>query len=232
MTPRSLLITCAAIALWTGSAPAADPMTGGGLDRYLKDPLTNKDQDMFNRDYYSKKPEIHGLLKTVEAYHLNQGIGKVAERRYDSAFEEFDFILRYYPNHPRVLGLMGDLCVTLNRKEAGEGYFNKALTLFPDMPRAGKALTYKEYGKFLYRFGDTDKALGLLKQSVALDNLASESHYFLGLAYYTGKDYVRANEHAQKAYAMGYPLAELREKLIAANAWKAGADSKTPGVAR
>lgn len=193
--------------------------SGSGLDRYLSDPLIKKDQDMFDRDYYSKDPEIRGLLKQVEGYHLMQGIGKVAERRFESAFEEFDFILRYYPNHPRVLGLMGDLCVTMNRKSAGEEYFKKALALFPDMPRAGKALTYKEYGKYLFRFNDTDRAFDMLKQSATFDNSPSETQYYLGLVYFARKDYARANEHAQNAYGRGFTLAELREKLISVNAW-------------
>lgn len=196
------------------------------LDPSLENPEAAKYKDMFNRDYYSHVPEIRNLLHTVEAYHMGPGLRKISERRYESAYSEFDFILRYYPNHPRALALMSDLCVVLDRQEDGERYFKKALKLFPDMTRSAKAKTLLEYGKLLYRFKDYDRALDVLKESAGLDGFPGEVHYYLGLAYLAEKDYTQANAHGQKAYGKKFPLTELRDKLMAANAWNPTATAK------
>lgn len=197
------------------------------LDPNRETPQDERNKGVFDRDYYSRDPEIRNLLRTVEAYHMNPGLQKIKERRYQAAYEEFDFILRYYPNHPRALALMADVCLTMKRQEDGERYFKKALSLFPDMTRSAKGITEREYGKLLYRFGENARARDMLKQSVSHDDYSGEGHYYLGLAYLAEKDHDHANLHAQKAYAHKYPLTELRDKLMAANAWKPDASGKT-----
>lgn len=185
-----------------------------------------KFSSIYDRDYYDYDPKVHKLVKTVEAYHLNQGIGKLQAGHYEFAFGDFKFMLHYYPNHPRALELAGQTALLLHQKETADALFKRAIRLFPHSPRAGKAITYKEYGKFLYEAKEYDKAIAALKQSLALDDISSEANYYLGLSYYAKKDYKHANDHAQVAYADGFPLTELREKLTAVNAWKPAAASE------
>ena len=228
IVPTRLFVFAALFAAWSVAALGeTDYPMHRSLDPSQDSVKESKYKDMFDRDYYSHDPEIRNLLRTVEAYHMGPGLRKIKERRYDSAYEEFDFILRYYPNHPRALALMADLCIALKRQGDGERYFNKALSLFPNMTRSAKGITEREYGKMLYRFGEYPRARDMLKQSVAHDDFPGETHYYLGLAYLTEKDYGQANFHAQKAYARKYPLTELRDKLMAANAWKPDASGKT-----
>jgi tetratricopeptide (TPR) repeat protein len=195
-----------------------DP-TERSLDRILDAPIEEKEGGNNFHDYYDRNPRVRNLLHTVEAYHMEQGIGKLKRRRYESAFEEFDFILRWYPNHPRALGLMAETCFLLHRPEAAEKYFEAALNAYPDNPRTARAITLREYGKYLYRAEDNARAIDTLKKSLALDDTTSETHYYLGMAYLSAKDLTRANIQAQRAYAKHFPLQELRDKLMAAGAW-------------
>lgn len=177
-------------------------------------------KNIFNRDYYNFDPKVHTLVKTVEAYHLNQGIGKLEAGHYKFAMDDFKFMLHHYPNHPRALELAGRTALLMGNEKEGEGFFKRAIRMFPNSPRAGRAITYKEYGKFLYEAKKYDRAIAALNHSLALDDISSEANYYLGLAYFAKKDYTHANEHAQRAYAEGFPLTQLREKLTAVNAWK------------
>ena len=223
------VILVATLALLLPTLAASGPYDKKSLDA-ARDLLESSGEDtkpVYDKDYYSTDQRVRNLLKTVEAYHLNQGIQKMSIRHYEPAFEDFDFILRYYPNHPRALGLMGELCLSMGRKDAADGYFRHAIATFPNNPRAARAITYREYGKFLYRSGETGAALRNLTQSVELDPDTSETQYYLGLAQFAAKDYAKANERAQIAYAKGFPLTELRDKLMAAGAWKPTNVSKT-----
>ena len=223
-----IFVAVSAVGMWSFAVLGEEdyPMHRS-LDPSLEKKMDPSIAGMFDRDYYSRVPEIRNLVHTVEAYHMGPGLRKIKEGRYESAYSEFDFILRYYPNHPRALALMGDLCVVLKRQEDGERYFKKALSLFPNMTRSAKGITEREYGKMLFRFGDMERARDMLKQSVAHDDFPGETHYYLGLVYLAEKNYTQANFHAQKAYARKYPLTELRDKLKAADAWKPEAVGKT-----
>ncbi len=176
-------------------------------------------------DYY----ESEEVRKWAESYHMKPGIKRMNERNFTSAFNEFDFVLRYVPNHPRALSLMGDITILMKRPELGDNYFKKAFELYP---KTAKAESYKDYGRFLYLSGNNEGAIQALEKSLQLDPKLSLAHYYLGLTYCATKDFVRANHHAQIVYSKGFPLSELREKLIAVNAWNpghAGADDKRPG---
>ena len=57
----------------------------------------------------------------------------------------------------------------------------------------------------------------------AASRLAPEQatiQYNLGLMYVKKKEYEKASAHAQKAYALGFPLPGLKNKLKAAGKWK------------
>lgn len=176
-------------------------------------------------DYYESKEERR---KWAESYHMKPGIKRMNERNFTSAFSEFNFVLQYIPNHPGALSLMGDLTILMKRPELGDKYFKKAFELYPKTVRAE---SYKDYGRFLYLSGNNEGAIQALKKSLQMDPKLSLAHYYLGLTYCATKDFVRANHHAQIIYSRGYPLSELREKLIAVNAWDpshVSADGKRP----
>jgi hypothetical protein len=169
-------------------------------------------------DYYmaSSTAATAELLKNVEGYHLAQGIQEMRDKRPHAAWADFDFMLRYFPNHPRALLLMGDVCeVWHNAKCDMESYLAKAVKMSPDNDGV-----YLAKGVYLQKRGRLKDAIESYKKSLELNASSANVHYNLGLAYVAAKQYELANEHAQKAYGMGMTFPGLQSKLVAVGAWK------------
>jgi tetratricopeptide (TPR) repeat protein len=79
--------------------------------------------------------------------------------------------------------------------------------------------------------GKTQDAVQKLEKAAELNSENGNVHYNLGLAYFTLKDYEKSLAHAQRAYALGFPLPGLRNKLEKAGKWQSvrSADSPSPG---
>lgn len=171
-----------------------------------------------DNDYFQARAgqQSSELLITVEKYHLQQGIDKMRSRLYSAAWSDFNFILNYFPNHPRALLLMSDLCEKWRNPKCNmDVFFDKAIRRSPE--NAGIHLTM---GIYLQKRGKANEAIDSYKKSLEFNPGSANTHYNLGLAYVTQKQYALANEHAQQAYALGVDLPGLRNKLVAAGAWK------------
>jgi len=77
------------------------------------------------------------------------------------------------------------------------------------------------FGLYYHKSKHYQDALTQYLKAESMDPESSEIQYNIGLAYYDLKDYDASVRHAQKAYKLGYPLAGLRKKLIAAGKWPA-----------
>jgi tetratricopeptide (TPR) repeat protein len=165
-------------------------------------------------DYYTTDPTWRNLLKKVEGYHLEPGTRKMGRGSYRYAWQDFDFILRYFPNDPNALLLMGELAVKTGKPQEAVRYFQTAIRLFPD-----HAATYTAYGVFLHRAGKLRQAIDQYREALKLDPTSTETHYDLGLAYLDIHDYKLANRHAHTAYRLGYPLPGLRQRLQRLGKW-------------
>lgn len=173
-----------------------------------------------DNDYYQARatPQTTELLTAVEKYHLQPGIDKMRSKFYSAAWGDFNFILNYFPNHPRALMLMAELCDLWRNPKCNMGpHFDKALQRTPESE--GLHLTK---GAYLQKRGRLDEAIESYKRSLAINPSSAYAHYNLGLAYAAKKQFSIANEHAQQAYELGDMPAGLREKLLAARAWKPG----------
>jgi tetratricopeptide (TPR) repeat protein len=74
---------------------------------------------------------------------------------------------------------------------------------------AGAALVYRDRG-------DVANARRMLETgNEAAGGASAELHYFLGLTLIDAKNYEKAQEHARRAYELGYPLPGLANKLAA-----------------
>ena len=170
-------------------------------------------------DYYAAaaSPQTLQTLKNVESFHIEPGRDRMKKRNYPGALQDFEFILNYFPNHPIALALVSDLC-DLNWKSPQcdpEPYFERAFQINPKA-----AQTWAVYGLHLQRIKSNDKAIDAYKRSLALNPASMNAHYNLGLAYVDLKRFDLANQHAQAAYALGYPLPGLKDKLVRAGQWK------------
>lgn len=162
-------------------------------------------------DEYGKR-----LLHDVETHHLGPGIERMngKSHMWTYAMQDFDFILAYYPNHPRGLQLKGEIAMKLGKPHLAEQSFRKAIELYPN-----STSTYILYAIFLQQNGKLDAAETNYKKALDADPNSAATHYNLGLLYFKQSRYALANTHAQRAYALGYPLPGLRKKLLAAKAW-------------
>lgn len=187
----------------------------------------NNDYYQFRNDDSYRDTQRHNLLRTVEINHLGLGREKLRTRYYESAFGEFAFILLHFPNHPQ--GLMGMVEVCRNWKTpkcSMDVFFERAVAVNPN---AGG--TYVTQGIYLARQGRYPAAIDSYRRSLELEADSPNAHYNLGLAYFETKQFERANEHAQKAYELGFPLPGLREKLKRSGHWKPIASPRTEAPA-
>lgn len=171
-----------------------------------------------DNDYHQAagNPRLKELLEAVEKYHLGPGMQHMKRGYYAGAFKDFSFILNYFPNHPRVLLLMTDLCRKWKNPQCvPENYFDRALKVNPSAPG-----TLIAHGVYMQRQNRLDDAIASYEKALETAPDSVNAHYNLGLAYFAKKNYAKANEHAQQAYAAGMPLPALRDKLQKAGAWQ------------
>jgi tetratricopeptide (TPR) repeat protein len=170
-------------------------------------------------DYYAPRTDNADItrLKNVEGYHLAPGQSKMARREYYYAQQEFEFILHYYPNHPKGLSLLSDLCEKYGDKRcdaAAEAWFDKAIKLNPEVGQ-----TYLLYGIHLHRKRQLEQAVKAYRRAIELAPSSVNAHYNLGLAYVDLKQYDLANQHAQRSYQLGAYTPGLKNKLEKVGKW-------------
>ena len=168
-----------------------------------------------DNDYYD--PKNATLLKMVEDWHLKPGQIAIAERFYIHGYNDYMFILRYFPNHPQTLILIVQLCAVWKSSQCDylDPIFERAIARKPDAP-----LTYVAKGVWLQRGKKYSDAIAAYQTALELDPKSINAHYNLGLAYFETRQFGLANEHAQQAYALGAPLPGLRDKLEKIGQWK------------
>jgi len=163
-------------------------------------------------NYYGDlTPHERQLLKDNEQAHLGKAIsdlqsGKPHRLKYAEA--DFKYILSIWPNHPKSLQGIAEVYRKMGTPSLVEPLFERALRVFPEV-----AETYALYGIYLYRQKDFKRSINMLKEAVRLNPSSSQNHYLLGLSYYAAGLYKEAQEHAEKAYALNYPLPGLRDML-------------------
>ena len=171
-----------------------------------------------NRDYYGANLTKSGahLLRLVEQHHIEPGVRKMRAGSYGFARDDFEFILRYFPNHPRVLALYSELCDVRWKKPLCDTdlFFRKAIEVNERVPE-----TFIINGVHLQRVNRLPEAIESYKRAIALDPASGNAHYNLGLIYVEQKQFELANRHAQLAYALGIQFPGLRDKLTQAGQW-------------
>ena len=75
-------------------------------------------------------------------------------------------------------------------------------------------------GLYLVQTGKPGEAVAKLEQARELDSNNPNVHYNLGLAYFDLGKYEQSLNSAHLAYAQGFPLPGLRDKLKRAGKWR------------
>src|SRR4030095_10966703 len=118
-------------------------------------------------DYYS--PLGHQRLQVVELFHRGLDKQRLRERKFEIAYNEFNFILVQFPNHPEALLLMAQTCdqwmaVDACQRCTLDDGFDRAIAINPT--HAG---TFVAQGIYLHRQKQYAKAIESFSRAIALD---------------------------------------------------------------
>lgn len=174
-----------------------------------------------NVDYLS--PSAQARIRGIESNHLNAGVENL-ERGQSTANVGGDlrFILSIIPNHHRAMNALMRLALRDKTETPAESgpltvkcWLHRATVFSPD-----DGQSYLVHGVYLARLGQKLAALEQLQRAFKLMPDDANVNYNLGLVYFDDKKYESALEHAKRAYAAGFPLPGLRQKLIQAGQWR------------
>jgi tetratricopeptide (TPR) repeat protein len=130
-----------------------------------------------NRDYFTRGTDgfTQELLANAERNHLAQENfwKKYHDGELEYALGDLKYVLLVFPNHPRALHLMTQVCKAMKDSTTPIDYFEKAIRLFPQQP-----YTYAQYGAYLLSTGETDAGIARLQDALRLN---PNMTYALGL---------------------------------------------------
>jgi Tfp pilus assembly protein PilF len=160
--------------------------------------------------------------KMVESYHFTRDVETL--RKGNTSMNigaDISYTLRVFPNHARALNSMANLA-RRQKTEKPKGsdftmscWFQRALQFAPDDPNVRGV-----YGVQLLREDKPKQALDQFRHAEEGTGGGGNLYYNMGLAYFDLKDYDHARQYAHKAYAKGFTLPGLKEKLQRAGQWK------------
>ena len=183
-------------------------------------PPANVDAKFGPFDYTDPEAKA-ARLPIVEQYHFSPDVEELVRGKSGSLVGDLDYVLRSFPNHHRALSAMARLGVR-EKSESPEHshftipcYFKRAIDFVPQ-----DAITHLIYGNYLYETGAPGKALEQYREAEKIDPYNPNLLYNAGLVYFKLGDYDKALDYAKRAYAAGFPLKGLRQKLEKAGKWK------------
>jgi tetratricopeptide (TPR) repeat protein len=169
---------------------------------------------------YRARSENASSFELVESAHFTDEVENGVKGNTGQIGGDLDYTLRAIPNHRRALAALARVAVRTKSvtvsgaKYPVECYFERAMRFTPN-----DGGVRAEYGNYLFALGKTDMAFTAYKQAAELEPESSAINYNLGLAYFQRKAYGEARTYAKKAYALGFPLPGLKNKLAAVGKW-------------
>jgi len=176
------------------------------------------------RDYRQRNANIENQRDFVahEWAHIWPARARVnSGRNLDfEVMNNLDFVLTKVPNNEQALRILIDWDLMGGRHYDGRYkapacYLIWGAQFAPDDP-----VVWNYGGYYFNRKGDTRRAMLWWQQALVVDPTNAEVHNTLGLIAFESGDYAEARKHAWAAYAAGYPLPTLRDKLTAAGQWR------------
>jgi tetratricopeptide (TPR) repeat protein len=141
--------------------------SGGARAQGVPFNVTPPDMGPKYYDYFAwtTNPGTAIQLRTVEKYHLSDSFWKYyQEGDFNSAHSDLEYVLHYFPNHPRALHLLAyDKNVKLDPSLMIQ-HFELAIKCFPD-----RAFTYAQYGRYLSSIGKKSTGIQLLDEAIQMD---------------------------------------------------------------
>lgn len=165
-------------------------------------------------DYRTDKSKIG----VVDRYHFTP---QIEQLKGNNPGDDLNYTLKAVPNHHRALMSMMKLGARQKvTKPSGAEFTVECYMMRAETFRPNDAMVKVIYGLYLSELGKSKEAVAKLEEASQLDINNPNVHYNLGLAYFDLKQYDKALESAHKAYAGGFPLPGLRDKLKRAGKWQ------------
>lgn len=159
-------------------------------------------------DYYHRSDASIKLeLEKIEKAHLQKGIDKFKQGKFDYAWQEFATILHFVPNHPKALESLGQLSVQIEKPKRAKRYFERALIFSHDHE------TYGLYAKFLMKQNDIHAAERQLISAIELAPEKAEYYHLLAQIYWEQKEFKLSAHYTQLALKKGLSLQNLAKEL-------------------
>jgi tetratricopeptide (TPR) repeat protein len=156
-------------------------------------------EDQYN-DYFAAGRDEQ-LLRNVERYHIRseQFWQNYKGGRFKLALSDVDFVLRYFPNHPQALMLVGSIASLVKNHALAIFYYEKALNLYPQY-----AVTRAQYGRYLTAIDRVDEGIAQLKKALEIDSNLVTAYVWLAEAYHKSGDLELSRKAAEEARGLGY----------------------------
>jgi tetratricopeptide (TPR) repeat protein len=158
-----------------------------------------------NQDYFvaDQFPGTKRLLALVERFHVNEPDCKLStnirEGHYEYAWQDIDYTLEKFPNHPKALLLAGLTARLQKAPLMAIPYFEKALKLYPQ-----HAMTHAQYGSYLVEIGRVNEGISRLKKATEMKPELAQAYAWLAKAYMKNGDVNLARQTAEQARKLGY----------------------------
>ena len=159
-------------------------------------------------------PADRARLAVVEQFHFNADVASLRRGQSGPVGSDLDYTLERFPNHHRALAAMARLGLRARSPQPPgasrsiDCYFQRALHM-----NKRDAQVRSTYAAWLLAMQREDDALEQLEAVVEADPANATAHYNLGLLHFKRKNMDKARAHADQAYARGFPLEGLRNKL-------------------
>jgi tetratricopeptide (TPR) repeat protein len=190
----------AAVVLLLAAGPAS-ALCGGPLD-----------QNNFRRPIDVNDPLESGKVNLVVKHHFTPEVAALIKGSTAELPGDIHYTLRHIPNHYEALDAMARFQLRKpglsERYWTVDCYFERAFAFRPKDARL-----HLLYGTYLHRAKRLPQAQTEYGRAEELGLRSSELDYNLGLLYFELGERGKSAEYAQRAYAAGYPLPALREKL-------------------
>lgn len=150
-------------ALFLASAAVAAPFAGAQIT-----PGLDEDPYLIVHDYWNRNQSraTYEMVRNVERYHLaDENFWKeYREGHLKEARGGIVFVLKYVPNHPTALHLLGVISRQMGEPSYPIPYFERALRLLPQ-----HAYTRAQYGDFLGSIGKREAGIRELREALLQD---------------------------------------------------------------
>ncbi len=176
--------------------------------------------------YREKLPIVDQNHFTPNVENLRGGATEAGYNNPKAVAGDLRYTLMAFPNHHRALASMIRLSFKENKPKPDgqrftvECWLDRAIRWRPEDGTVrmlyGNYLSHAKIKRYDEAIAQYKKAEDALTNQKTMGNL----YYNMGLLYFNKKDYEKARDFANKAYARGFPLSGLKEMLVRAGKWQ------------